>query len=148
MGPADVMREVRNCFVTGQCTGTWSLEAGRLTPGDLLMPGDWIALRGSALNDGIYELDREGCLMGETRDEVFTGEVWFLQPPAEFLALCEEIAAWADEHPPEDLEEERFGDYSWRRMRDACGLPVDWRVVFRGRLLPYRRMYGEVGFGC
>ncbi|MBR6954610.1 MAG: hypothetical protein IKH77_06205 [Clostridia bacterium] len=148
MGPAEVMREVRNCFVTGKCEGVWRLEDGRLSPGELLMPGEWIALSGSCLNDGIWQLDGEGRLVGETRDERFTGEVWFLHPPAEFLALCEEIAAWVAAHPPEDTAEEAFGDYRWKALTDACGLPVDWREVFRGRLLPWRRMFGEVGFGC
>ena len=52
--------------------------------------------------------------------------------------------------PPEhrDTAEEGFGDYRWKALTDAYGLPVDWREVFRGRLLPWRRMFGEVGFGC
>ena len=148
MGPAEVMREVRNCFVTGKCAGVWRIEGGRITPGDLLVPGDWIALSGSALNDGIHRLDENGVLEGESRDEVFSGELWFLHPPAEFLALCEEIAAWTAAHPPVDTAEESFGGYRWKALTDAYGLPVDWREVFRGRLLPWRRMFGEVGTGC
>ena len=117
MGPAEVMREVRNCFVTGKCEGVWRLEDGRLSPGELLMPGEWIALSGSCLNDGIWQLDGEGRLVGETRDERFTGEVWFLHPPAEFLALCEEIDRY---------NSELFG-FS---MEELAAARLPWNVMF------------------
>ena len=66
-----------------------------------------------------------------------------MRPPAEFLDLCAEIADWAARNSPEAVTSERFGDYSCTRATDRWGLPVDWRDVFRARLIPYRRMFPE-----
>ena len=146
MTAADVMREVRNTFPACSYEGVWTLDGGRVRPEPepALLPGDWIALSGSLLNDGIWQLDAEGRLPG-ARDETFRGEVWLLRPPAEFLELCAEIADWAARNAPEPVTAERFGDYSQTRATDRWGLPVDWRDVFRARLLPWRRMFGGAG---
>lgn len=144
---ADVMREVRNSFPASCMEDEWRIADGSLTPSDLLLPGDWIAIRGSMLNDGIWQLQDGACLPG-ARDETFRGEVWLLQPPAAFLALCGEIVDWAGRNSLDTAKSERFGDYSCTRATDRNGLPVDWRDVFRARLIPYRRMFGEVGLSC
>ncbi len=147
MTAADVMREVRNTFPACCTRGTWTLREGRLTPDALLLPGDWIAVCGSMLNDGIRQLDEDGCLPG-TRDETFYGEIWLLRPPAAFLDLCAEIVDWAARNAPAAERAERFGDYAVTRATDRYGLPVDWRDVFRARLVPWRKMFGEVGPAC
>ena len=144
---ADVMREVRNTFPGSCMTDAWRITDGSLTPSALLLPGDWIAIRGSMLNDGIWQL-QDGVTLPGARDEAFRGEVWLLQPPAEFLSLCAEIAGWAARNRPDAVKSERFGDYGCTRALDRNGLPVDWRDVFRARLIPYRRMFGEVGLSC
>ena len=137
------MREVRNCFPASSMRGTWTIAGGHLTPGDLLLPGDWIALEGSLYNDGAHQLDEHGDLPG-ARDETFTGVIWLLRPPGAFLELCAEIAAWEARWDTGALAQERLEGYGWRGATDANGLPVDWRDVFRARLIPYRRMFPEV----
>ena len=143
MTPVDVMREVRNVFPAACTEGTFVLSGGALSPDCALLPEDWVALCGSLRNDGIYQLDAQGRIPG-ARDERFTGEVWLLRPPPEFLALCAEIIAWDGRNSRDAVTRESFGDYSWSRAVDRYGLPLDWRDAFAARLLPYRRMFREV----
>lgn len=140
---ADVMREVRNCFPSHAVSGRWTVAGGVLSPDDLLlMEGDWVLIRGGRRNRGVHRVLAGGALEG-VRDEVFDGEIVLLRPPAEFLTLCAEIADWAERNSRDPVIAERFGDFSRRRAADRSGLPADWQQVFRSRLIPYRRMFGE-----
>ena len=138
------MREVRACFPAAVIEGEFSLDGGVLSPNELLLSGDWIAIQGSLGSDGVYCLG-PGCTVDGARDETFYGAVWLLKPPADFLRLCAEIAAWAAEHPASALRAERFGDYSCEAAVDEHGLPVGWRQVFAAKLAPWRRMFTEEG---
>ena len=142
----DVMREVRNTFPVHCMEGTWTVTGGCLTPCDLLLEGDWIAVTAGARADGIRRVGPGGQLDdGGLPDETFTGEIWLLDPPEGFLALCGEIADWAARNSLDAVESRRFGDFSQRRALGRNGLPPDWPAMFRWRLMPYRRMFGEVG---
>lgn len=143
----DVMREVRNAFQRSVLRGDFAVEDGALRGHPYLLPGDWVALGGSRYSDGIHQLG-EGLALPGARDERFTGAVWLLAPPADFLRLCEEIRLWEEEHPPVAERSERFGAFSVSRAVDAMGLPVDWRAVFAARLLPWRKMFGEEALWC
>lgn len=63
---------------------------------------------------------------------------WGLYPPADFLALCEEIAAYEAAHPAGAPRSESFGAY--RYEADGGG----WEAAFAPRLSRYRRMFTEV----
>ena len=144
---AEVMREVRSFFARSCMDERWQIENGVIKPNELLMEGEWIAITGSLRNDGIYCLGAEGRIEG-TKDECWTGRVWLLNPPAEFLSLCEEIAEWAETHDTEDVKRESFGVYSVEYAVDANGLPLGWKEVFAARLVPWRRMFSEVNLFC
>ena len=143
----DVMRQVRDCFPVACRSGRFALSGGRLSPPDGLSPGDWIALRGSAHSDGVYQLGEDGLL--PLADEApFQGEVWLLRPPPDFLQLCGDICRYAEAQGDDGLKSERFGAYSFERAVDASGLPADWRSVFRARLQPWQRMFWREDVSC
>ena len=131
----DVMRHVRNHIVTARLSGAWQTEKGKLSPNDHFDPGAWIAIQGGPLR-GVHQLDEFGAIPG-AEDAVWVGIICLLQPPADFLRLCGEIAAWAAQHEP-GLTSERFGEYS-RTLAHT-----DWRRAFSPALAPYMRMYSEV----
>ncbi len=142
----DVMREVRNCFPCASRSGEGVIAGGVLSPDDLLLlEGDWILIRGARGSAGIRRVGANGVIEG-ARDEAFRGEVTLLRPPDAFLALCAEIADWDARNSRDPVVAERFGDFSRRRATDSCGLPADWPAVFRARLVPYRRMFGQETF--
>ena len=131
-----VMRHCRNYFEAGSYDGEIVIEGGQLiTPA--LAHGRYIAIRGSAYNDGVHQ--------DALTDETFTGRVWVLSPPAAFVALAEEISAYDDKNPVGALQSESFGSYSY--SRDSAGsVPgaAGWQGAFAGRLNDYQRLTSEV----
>ncbi len=133
---SDVMRRVRNYFVMGYADDTWTLEGGVLSPGTL-HPGDWVAITGAGSMSGVYQVDIGGTLP-IARSQTWTGRIWRLAPPEDFLRLCGEIAEWAESHPDPTTLSEHFGQYS------RSGSSTAWERVFAARLQPYVRMFSEV----
>lgn len=134
---SDVMRHVRNHFIVSRRTGVWTHADGILTPSDDLTPGMWIAITGSDAPQGVYQLDENGGLP-DLGDVTFTGTVWRLDPPADFLRLCGDIGCWAAANPDPAVSAEKLGEYSVTRRA------VTWESAFAPALHPYRRMYTEV----
>lgn len=133
---AAVMRQVRNFFDRGYMDGRFTIAGSVLSPAPA---APWIAISGSLYNDGVYPLSG-GFLAGVT-DEVFTGRVWLLYPPKDFLDLCNEMSAYDDKHPPGAYQSESFGGYSYTRSAGDGGA---WQQAYKDRLTPYRHMFTEV----
>ena len=143
IGVPEVMRETRNFFPSADLEGEWTLSGGALSPRDGLQEGDWIAVTGSLSHNGVYQLG-PGCTIEGAGDESWTGRVWRLSPPAGFLRLAEEIAAWARQHGDPALARETFGAYSRAMSTTGGGRALSWQEAFAPALAPYRRMYTEV----
>lgn len=141
-----VMAEVRNYFPKLRMKEEWTIRGGVLSPNDMLLTGDLIAIGGSLRNDGVYEVQEGGRLEG-VQDEVFQGSVWLLCPPPAFMALCEEISAWEETKPAYGVKKESFGCYSRENAVSAEGVSMGWQDVFKADLLPYRRMFSGVRLG-
>ncbi len=137
-----IMRDIRNGFPACALEGAWRLHGGMLTPCEALPDEGWVVLEGTACQDGIHHLGKGGALDGAA-DEDWTGRVWLLAPPADFLALCGEIARWVDQAPEAGVLRESFGAYS-RTAVTTGGRPVTWQEAFAQALMPYRRMFSEV----
>jgi len=135
---ADVMRHVRNYFVAGAVTGSWRAENGTLLPQGVFSPGEWVAVCSPFGAPGVWQIDEDGGLPGVPDCPEWEGEICLLNPPEDFLRLCEEIAGWAESHADPALTGEKFSQYS-RKMRDSR-----WQTAFDAALAPYRRMYPEV----
>ena len=132
----DVMRHVRNYFVACRIDESWQTAAGQLLPSGLFGPGDWIAVLDGPLA-GVHQLDEFSGIPGAP-DAAWQGRICLLTPPAGFIRLCCEIAAWAKEHADPAMSSERFGEYS-RTLRHT-----DWTEAFAPSLAPYTHMYTEV----
>lgn len=131
---ADVMRQISNFFEAGCIEGMIAISGGAVAP---LPESPWVCIRGSWMHDGVYKVTGgklEGLPAG---DEEFAGRVWLLKPPADFLALCEEISAYDKENPVGAKMQESFGGYSY--MRRQTGGSTAWQDVYAGRLAAYRK---------
>ena len=133
---AAIMRQINNHFVRGYLEATFAVEGGHITPAPA---APFVCIKGSAGLDGVWEC-KGGRLIGADASETFTGRVWLLYPPADFLALCEEIARYAATAPAGAVTSERFGEYSVTR---ATGAASTWQHAYAAALAPYRRMYRE-----
>jgi hypothetical protein len=140
---SDVMRHVRNHFIHSTITATWTHEGGtlalaeHLAPAEKLTPGMWIAVTGAGAPTGVYQLDEQGGIpnLGEM---TWSGTVYVLDPPADFLRLCGDIACWAAANSDPGITAEKLGEYSVSRKS------VTWQEAFAPALRPYLRMYAEV----
>ena len=141
---AAVMKRCRNYFETGYMDGSFRITGNKLLD---VPDARYVYISGSMFHDGVWEVC-QGYLTGRDvsglGDEEFDGRVWFLNPPADFLDLCETIKVYEEKNPVGALVQERFGEYSYmRNMRS--GQEAGWQAVFRSALAPYCRMFSEVG---
>ena len=134
---SDVMRHVRNHFIRDSLCATWHHAGGTLTPTEHFRPGMWIAITGNNAPTGVFQLDEQGGIPG-LEDITWTGRVYRLNPPADFIRLCGDIACWAAANPDIAITGEKLGEYSVSRRA------VTWQEAFAPALAPYRRMYAEV----
>ena len=138
---SDVMRHVRNHFIQSASTGSFRQAGGVLTPStgaaDDFAPGMWVAIVSADGPQGVFQLTDQAGL-ADTPDTTFTGTVYVLNPPADFLRLCGDIACWAAANPDPAVSSEKLGEYSVSRKA------VTWEEAFAPALAPYRRMYAEV----
>lgn len=140
----NVMRRVRNYFQRGYTEGTFDITGNVLSPAPA---APWVAIRGSLYHDGVYRCT-DGVLqdMPEGRmDERFTGVVWHLHPPDDFVSLVEDINAYDAKNPAGAYQSESFGDYSYTRPSGANGGVMSWETAYADALRPYKRMFSEVG---
>ncbi len=144
----DIMRHVRNAFPAWYHLGRFTIADGRLDRDELMLEGGWISIFGSERCDGVYRVEEGRLRPAPPCDERFEGWIYRLHPPADFLALCDEIIAWEEKNTARGLKSERFGSYSYEAATDENGAPLGWQQVFRARLTPFRRMFAEEALPC
>lgn len=136
----DIMREIRNYFPYAALDGCWQLDGGKLLPDSNLGNAAWVCLEG-AVQSGVHPL--ENGIIPNVWDESWTGRVWLLSPPNDFLQLCQQIIDWCSKQPAPSAQSESFGAYS-RTALTVSGKPLMWQDVFASALRPYRQMFSEV----
>lgn len=81
-----------------------------------------------------------------TVNERFSGTVYGLNVPRDFLELAEEIQEF-NNRPSTNSDrtsESVLGAVSWTRATDQNGMPAGWQSIFSKKLNAYRRMFTEV----
>jgi hypothetical protein len=110
-----------------------------------VIPGQYLLIRGSILNDGIYLLG-EGLTLDNAKDEAFNGAIIPLGIIPQFISLVDQIKAFMDIQTKTGVSavtHESFGGYSYALATGANGAPLTWEGVFANQLNPYRKMYLE-----
>ena len=143
----EVCQSIRNFFTkhdgSDVLQGAFSIDSGILYyNGEVVPQVGYFRIVGSALNDGVYKGG-----VDTLQDEAFTGEVWFMHPPAAFLACCKDIADWqaanggADSANMSPYSSESFGGYSYSKGGGVNGATaVTWAAQFRSRLNAWRKI--------
>lgn len=143
-----ICREVNNYFIKDNSAihlGDYSISSGIITgissPLDFLKNGQYFRIVGSDLNDGVYKYT--GQAISTLKDEEFSGAIWAMSVPVDFIALAEEIKAWNDTYSAEansPYQSESFDGYSYSKASGTNG-DTSWKAQFRSRLNAYRRLY-------
>lgn len=137
-----ICAHIHNYFEVNALTGRKMIHSGTFTieNGGISLPfladGQYFRIVNSQLNDGVYQYPADGL-----RDEVFTGVIWEMRPPADFLRLVAEIEAWAEKYGEASknpyTSENVIGVYSYSKASGAA----TWEQIFKDRLKPYRKLY-------
>lgn len=142
IGP--ICREIRNYFTqqNDKHWGTYTIENGNINA-SFLIPNQYFAIFGSKLNDGVYVNDAEE--LASLKDETFTGSVWDMRVPAEFIALCEDLDkfnAKVDELQLIDkgYASESWGGYSYSLSSSAPASMLMWQDRLNRSLNMWRKL--------
>lgn len=120
--------------------GTYTIENGVLAL-DHVVEGQYFRIVGSAFNDGVYIQPADDLI-----DETFTGEVWAMKPPRDFLRTVEEIEAWEAKYGERVMSpfqsENVIGVYSYAKAATGgASALTGWQAAFKARLDRWRRLY-------
>lgn len=127
------MRQCFNAFERDCYNGDVSITNGVMSPAP---DCEWIWVKGSFKNDGLHHLTDyvDELNHGSLVDEQFTGEVWRLVPPKDFLEICKQVSDFTEKIHPYDPISESFGNYSHTNGRSESGNILTWQDSY-GALL-------------
>ena len=145
----EICQYLRNWFERNILCGDFVISSGVITEADgtslPLLTGQYFRVVGSVFNDGVHKLgDQHDVLTDEPQ---FSGAVWFMAVPPDFLELVKDIEAWVDGNESainSPYASESFGGYSYS-LRSASGgdgglVGVTWQNQFKSRLNPWRKI--------
>ena len=134
---AELCAEVRNYFETEKRFGDFTISGGTFAPSDFIKDGQYFRIVGSTFNDGVYRYPATGLT-----DETFTGAVWAMSLPPDFIALSTEIEEYnnSDAGKTSPFTSESFGGYAYTKATDSNGAPVGWQKAFASRLNLWRKI--------
>lgn len=134
----EVMRACNNWFIVTGCYGSFEIAEGQIVfPFEITSNYNYFKIQGSALNDGVHSI---GEALG---DEKFTGTVFLMRVPKEFLLLINEIEEYQDKYKDSctsPFQSESFGGYSYTKATNASGGTFTWKDAFKDRLRMWRKL--------
>ena len=146
----EIMRDVKNYFVGNIIAGIFEIRKGAIDLDKELLKGyKFVIIQADEKYGGLYSLSDRGSLLKDgkrVRDGRFTGTLYLLDPPEDFLSLADEIKEYRKNNPQTGIVSESFGGYSYSlHSGGAANAPSGWREVFRSRLNKYRKMFDSYG---
>ena len=148
----ELCAECRNFFTRGIIRGTFRISDGAIEPPSgiqTIQTGQYFRVVGSVFNDGIWQYPASGMT-----DEEFSGAVWLLAIPPDFIALLDDINAWeaankdaiasaAAEIIAGPYTSESFAGYTYTKKTSLGDVPTTWkdpRLGFSARLNEWRKI--------
>jgi hypothetical protein len=155
---ATICADIKNYFLKDKVNpetciyeGDYTISNGTVAPSNFLKEGQYFRICGSDLNDGVYLNTTEG--REKLRDETFSGTIWKMSVPQDFIELCQRIDEWATINGAANsanmstFNSESFGNYSYSKgasgtgKSGVTGAALTWQTVFYDELTPYRREF-------
>lgn len=135
---AEVMRACKNWFIETSYYTTYEISEGQIVfPFEIKSNYNYYKIQGSAENDGIHSVTETLI------DETFTGTVFLMRVPKEFLLLVNEIEEYQDKYKDSctsPFQSESFGGYSYTKATNASGGTFTWKDAFKDRLRMWRKL--------
>ena len=146
----ELCAECRNFFPRSVIRGSFTVRDGAFEPLPDVPDGAWIRVIGSMFNDGVYQYPANG-----RTDETFSGAVWVLAIPEDFVALYNDIKAWeaangdaiasatAEILSAGPYTSESFAGYTYTKKTSLGDVATTWkdpRLGFSARLNAWRKI--------
>lgn len=143
----DLCKELNNWFTTSIHHDTYTIKNGEIDLSDMvadgsLQDGQYFRIVGSVFNDGVHQYPAT-----ELDDEVYTGAVWAMAVPREFITLLNDINAWIEQYGADlqkPYQSESFGGYSYSlkgSLSVGSGAASEpWKAMFASRLNKWRKI--------
>lgn len=140
----EICQDIRNWFDRARYIGNITLDAdgGVYCNGVAigLAEGQYYRVIGSVFADGVHVYPDM-----ETTAESFSGAVWAMAVPPDFLALVQEIEDWNTNTRPKMLgpyssENLSSSGYSYQRQSVEDMAKADYKTVFGARLNKWRKL--------
>lgn len=154
----EVMDEILNHFArnkqTGRLhgaeTGDFILSNGKIAVNSTYLVGQYIAIAGSVLNNGVYRVEEfsDGVITIKESDvndkiwgEEFTGTIYSLRVPEDFVQLVDKIKKFTETSAGQasNIVSASFGIQSQSFGTDSNGVRAGWQTVFRKELDKHKR---------
>ncbi len=138
----EVLTYLKNWFEVKALRGAFRVEGGAVAlPEGFAAEGQYLRVRGSALNDGLWTFP-----LGGMADEEFEGTIYALAVPPAVQRLAESIEEWQEangEAARSPYASESFGGYSYSLRADSAPEGASggsWQAVFRAELNRWRKL--------
>lgn len=136
---------LRNWFVRDKFFGDFVIANGQLTRSDgsalPLLSGQFFRVIGSIFSDGVHKTD------DVLTDEEFSGAVWSMAVPPDFLSLVNDIEGWVTDNAQaiaSPYASESFAGYSYSLKSGSIASDgtggLSWQSQFAARLNPWRKI--------
>ena len=150
-----IFSEINNYFLDDNINisilhGNFIIANNKITYSDgtelPLKPNQYFRITKSISNEGVFQ-NSEECEFGECLadlvDEEFSGNIWLMRVPRDFVSLCKSIYDWIIAngdtlHGP--YKSESFGGYSYTKGTTSSGGSVDWDDEFKSSLSRYKKL--------
>lgn len=141
---SEICAYLKNYFVNSKddvIVGEFTIENGEIHIPQAKV-GQYIRIQGSTFNDGVFPANTKNLT-----DEVFSGAVWLMHCPKDFIDIVDEIKEWQDKYfavVSSPYQSESFGNYSYSMKSSAAngedGRQTTWQSVFKDRLRRWRKI--------
>jgi len=140
----NMMKECNNYFYRWKETKVFKIENNVIEIKGIYLPGQYINITGSVMNDGIYKVetvvDNKITVIG-LNDEVFEGIIYGLTIQKGFIKLSEKIEEYISKNTISNKSSEGFNNYSVSFTKDKNGKPLQWQEIFKSDLDIYRQAF-------
>jgi hypothetical protein len=148
-----VMREIRNFFLLTAENGDFTVSNGHMSLVNSYTVGQYVLVEttfGKQTIHVISEAESEGTyvLSPSLPDGTFTGTLYGLSVPEDFVALCKEIHLFNEKNDASVIIHENVnGVYAHTKGSGKKGAPICWVEVFERRLRPFKKHFLDMKNG-
>lgn len=139
-----ILKYINNYYAKTKELGIITIKDNKIELKGTYIPNQYILVRGSILNDGLYKINTlEDKMIAVTGaiNEVFEGVIYALAIPKEIIEMQTELKELESKYEPSVYQSESFGNYSYSLATNKQGetmSPFDYLVP---RLIAYRKIY-------